>query len=135
MTTNLLAMPLVAMTISTGNNEDFVTSIVYVVNTVAEPQLDLRGIIFEMEIRRAPAEHEVVLSASTENGLLLIGDPPNFGHLIFQIPIEKTRGLTADTYVGDIIGRDDFNTRVVATIDLTIIEGITTQPVATTVIQ
>lgn len=137
MTTNLLAMPLALLTITTGNNEDFVASIVYVVDTgaLSPPQLDLRGIVFEMEIRRSPDDHEVVLSASTENGTLLIGDPPNYGYFLFNILLDQMQNLLAAVYVGDITGRDEFNTRVVAQVQLTIVKGITIQPVATTVIQ
>jgi hypothetical protein len=134
MTTNLLAMPQVSLSVTTGNNEDWVDSIQYVVATgaVPPPQLDLRGIIFEMEIRRTVGAHEVVLSATTVNGTLAIGDPPNFGYLLFNIPLDQMKDLLADVYVGDMTGRDGNFTRVIAQIQLTVVQGLTVQPVVTT---
>ena len=128
---NILAMPLVELQVETSNNEDWIDSIVYYVNTgdVPPPQLDIRGIIFEMEIRRSALEHEVVLSASTVNGTLKVGAPPDFGYFLFDIPVVQMKHLIAGSYVGDITARDLFYTRQVATVDLTVIEGITIQPV------
>jgi hypothetical protein len=128
---NLLAMPLVKLVIETGTNEDWIDSIKFVVDTGEPvlPQLDIRGIIFEMEIRRAASDHEVVLSASTIDGTLTIGIPPDFGFLLFNIPLAQMQPQTAGVYVGDIVGRDDTYTRVIAQIDLTIVEGITKQPI------
>lgn len=134
MTTNLLAIPQVVLSVTTGNNEDWVDSIQYVVDTgdPVPPQLDLRGIIFEMEIRRTAGAHEVVLSATTANGTLAIGDPPNFGFLLFNIPLDQMKDLLADDYVGDMTGRDGNFTRVIAQIQLTVVQGLTVQPVVTT---
>jgi len=130
---NILAMPLVELQVETSNNEDWIDSILYLVETgdVPPPQLDIRGIIFEMEIRRSAVEHEVLLSASTTSGTLKIGAPPDVGYFIFNIPVTKMNHLIAGTYVGDITGRDGFYTRLVATVVLTVIEGITKQPVVT----
>jgi hypothetical protein len=128
---NLLAMPQVRLTIETGNNEDWIDSIKFMVDTGEPvlPQLDIRGIVFDMEIRRAATDHEVVLTASTENNTLLVGAPPDFGFLLFNIPLAQMRNQRAGTYVGDITGRDGMFTRTVAQIDLIIIEGVTKQPV------
>ena len=128
---NLLAMPLVKLGIETGNNEDWIDSIKFVVDTgeVILPQLDLRGIIFDMEIRRNAEAHEVVLAASTVNGTLKIGEAPNFGFLMINIGLTEMRNMLADEYVGDIVGHDEFYTRVVAQFDLLIVEGITKQPI------
>jgi hypothetical protein len=129
---NLLAMPLVTMTIETGNNEDWIDSIKFLVQTTDPvlPQLDIRGITFDMEIRRAVDEPEVVLAASTTNGTLIIGQPPDFGFLIISVPIAEMQNLAAQDYVGDIVGRDGVYTRTVIQIaTLTIFEGITKQPV------
>jgi hypothetical protein len=128
---NLLAMPLVGLTVETGNNEDWIDSIKFVVDTgdVDPPQLDLREIEFEMEIRRAANDPEVIVAASTENGTLIVGDPPNFGFLTISIPLADMQNIVARDYVGDIIGIDDVNTRRIASIDLTIVEGVTKQPV------
>jgi hypothetical protein len=133
---NLLAMPLVRLTIETGNNEDWIDSIKFVVDTGEPvlPQLDIRDIVFEMEVRREAGDHEVVLAASTENNTLKIGAAPNFGFLTISIPIADMDKLRAGEYVGDIIGRDEINTRVIAQITLTIIEGATKQPVNLAVI-
>lgn len=128
---NLLAMPLVRLQIETGTNEDWIDSVKFVVDTGEPtlPQLDIRDIIFEMEVRRAPDDHEVVLAASTETGTLRIGTAPDFGFLILNIPMDDMRHMAAGDYVADIVGRDDLYTRVVAQITLAIVEGVTKQPV------
>jgi hypothetical protein len=128
---NLLAMPLVTLALVTGNKEDWIDSVKFLIETGEPvlPQLDLRNIIFEMEVRRAAGEHEVVLSASTANDTLQIGTAPDYGFLIIAIPIETMSKMTAANYIGDITGRDDLNTRVIAKIFLTITDGLTIQPV------
>jgi hypothetical protein len=126
-------MPLIDLQVQTSNNEDWIDSIVYYVDTGVSPptdQLDIRGIIFEMEIRRSATDHEVVLSASTANGTLQVGMPPDFGYFLFQIPVTQMLIMrAADTYVGDIVARDMFFTRQIMTVELTVTEGITKQPV------
>lgn len=136
-TTNILAMPLVELSISTGTNEDWIDSIKYMVEDGSSPlpQLDLRGITFEMEIRRAAPDHEVVINASTEDGSICIGQPPNFGFLIINVDLSEMKLQQPGKYVGDIIGyemeKDHAGTilhhlqRVVAYISLTIVEGVT----------
>jgi len=126
--TNLLAMPLVQMAVTTGNNEDWIDSICFLVNGTdpdTDPQLDLTGINFLMEVRRAPQDHEVIIRASTDDGTLSIGAPPDFGFLIINVDHETMRQQGAGTYVADIIGSDALSVRRVVGIDLTIIEGIT----------
>jgi hypothetical protein len=129
--TNVLALPLVALTVATGTNEDWINSLKFVVNDGSSsdpnqlPQLDLRGITFEMEIRRNAVEHEVILSASTKDGRLIIGPPPDFGYLLVYVPIEDMKIRKPGSYVGDIVGSDDVNSRVCVQISLEIVEGIT----------
>lgn len=125
--TNLLAMPELAISIETANNEDWIDSIVYLLNSTdpSAPQLDIRGIRFEMEIRRAIPNHEVVIHASTDDGMLATGAPPNFGYLLINIPHEIMKVMTDGDYVGDVVGTDEFVTRRVISITLTIDEGIT----------
>jgi hypothetical protein len=140
-TTNLLSMPLVSLVVETGTNEDWVDSIKFLVDTGSAdpPQLDLTGIIFEMEVRRTAPDHEVVISGSTEEGTLMIGDAPDFGYLIISIPLEMMKVQQPGEYVADIIGievrsveilpggkelRDEIRRRVII-IDLTIIQGVT----------
>lgn len=130
---NLLAMPLVQMQVETGTEEDWIDSIKFVVDTGVAvdlmPQLDIRGIDFYMEVRRSAASHEVVLAASTPDGSFLIGAPPDVGFLIFNIPLVELQKINPGDYVADVVGKDGFNTRVVVQIELTIVEGITKQPV------
>ena len=69
-TTNLLAMPQVDLSVTTGSNEDWVDSILFLVDDGGGdeadfPQLDLHGIEFLMEVRRRTADNEVVFRAST----------------------------------------------------------------------
>lgn len=129
--TNLLAMPLVMMVVETGTNEDWVDSIKFVVDDGSGgspdslPQLDLRGIDFEMEIRRSAPDHEVIITASTANEKIMIGDPPDFGYLLLNIPTSEMKTQEPGPYVADIVGSDIANRRVIAQITLTIIEGIT----------
>jgi hypothetical protein len=124
---NLLAIPLVGITVETGNNEDWVDSLLFLVDSTdpTQPQLDLRGIEFEMEIRRHPEDNEVVIHATTHDGTLIIGDPPNFGYLIISVPIAQMEPMLPGAYVGDIRGTDPDNTRVVVEIALTIFQGVT----------
>jgi hypothetical protein len=127
--TNLLAMPLVQLVVETGTNEDWLDSIKFLVDTgVPEdemPQLDLRGIVFEMEVRRAAPDHEVILDATTEDGTLLIGEPPDFGYLLINIPVTDMTAIQPSEYVADIVGHDEEFQRVVVQIALTIQRGIT----------
>ena len=129
-TSNLLALPLLALTIETGNSEDWIELIKYVVETPDVepgdlPQVDLRSIEFEMEIRRNSQGHEVILSASTADGSIAIGEPPDFGYLIINVGFDDMRVMQAGKYIGDIRGKDDRYTRICIQIDLTIFDGIT----------
>jgi hypothetical protein len=124
-TTNLLAMPLVSMQVNTGNNEDWVDSILYTVDVTGAPQLDLRGIAFEMEVRRQPPDNEVVIRASTDDGTLAIGDPPNFGYLLISIPHDKMKIQGVGNYVADIVGIDAQHQRTVVQMTILIFEGLT----------
>jgi hypothetical protein len=130
---NLLAMPLVKLVVETGTNEDWIDSIKFVIDdggpVESMPQLDIRDIIFEMEVRREAGDHAVVLAASTITGTLNVGDPPDYGFLRLNIPLVDMSAQLAGDYVADITGRDGEYTRVIAQIDLGIVEGITKQPV------
>jgi hypothetical protein len=133
MATNILALPLVTMTVETSNNEDWIDSLKFLVEEEGVPiedldQLDLRGIYFEMEVRRSAADHEVVLYATTDDGTLAIGLPPNFGFLIINIPVAQMKTKDAGVYVGDIVARADGLYRVTIRMTLTIIEGVTKWP-------
>ena len=125
---NVLAIPLISMEVATGNNEDWVDPILFLVNDGLDPpesQLDLRGIDFEMEVRRDEPDHEVVITATTENGMLMIGEVPDYGYLIIQIPVGEVRPNPPGKYVADIVALDAVNRRVIAKIDLTIVDGVT----------
>lgn len=127
---NLLAIPLIKIVVNTGNNEDWIDPILFLVSdaapdTTPENQLDLRGIKFLMEVRRDTPAHEVVITASTENGMILIGDMPDYGFLIINVPIEEVRPNPPGKYVADIVGDDGVNDRVCVQIDLTIVDGVT----------
>lgn len=127
MQTNVLALPLAHVVFEVSNNEDWINSLVFLVSNSGPPveQLDLRGISFEMHLRRRPEIHEIVLAASTLDRTLFIGSLPNFGHLIFYVPQETMKNLWAGAYVGDIIARDASFERVCLTVECTILEGIT----------
>jgi hypothetical protein len=133
--TNILALPVAEVEITTGNNEDWVDSIKFVVDpgdgTPVEnmDQLDLTGINFDMEVRRVATDSEVVFAASTKTGSLSIGDHPDTGFLVIQIPLAEMQNHAAGAYVADIVGHDDYFQRVCVQINLTIVEGVTKQPV------
>ena len=127
MSTNILALPVAQMTIETGCNEDWIDSIVYLIDSTDpdSPQLDLTGIEFEMEVRRRPPDHEVILQASTKNGTITIGTPPDYGYLIIMVPLEEMETKSPGQYVGDIRAKDDEFTRICVQFDLTLVQGIT----------
>jgi hypothetical protein len=130
---NLLALPLVRMTVATGNNEDWIDAIKYIVPSAIvddpnPPQVDLRGIDFEMEIRRSAEDHEVVLSANSQDGSLAIGSSPDVGYLIIYITADIMKMQIAGDYVGDIVGRDELYARKIIELTLTIVQGITKWP-------
>jgi hypothetical protein len=129
--TQILALPICAAVIETGNNEDWVDSILFLIDNgsgdqTTMQQLDLRGIDFIMEIRRAVADNEVIIHASTLDFTMAIGAQPNFGYLLIYVPLEEVMQYKAPgQYVGDIVAMDSDFTRRVINIDLTIVEGVT----------
>jgi hypothetical protein len=126
--TNILALPLASMQIETGTDEDWVDSIVWLVNStdpINGQQLDLRGLTFSMQVRRAPPEHEVLINASTEYGGLLFGAPPDYGYLVIMIPRPVMQEVPAGAYVGDIVAQGDGYTRVCVQFSLDLVLGIT----------
>jgi hypothetical protein len=127
---NILSLPMAALVVETGTNEDWIDSLLFLVdngsgNINTMLQLDLRGITFEMEIRRQIDDHAVVIHASTENGMLQIGDYPNYGYLIINVDVSVVSVLPQDSYVGDIVASDSAFVRRVMTLDLNIVEGVT----------
>jgi hypothetical protein len=129
--TNILALPVVEATIESGNGEDFVETFLYLVDNgsgdaTTFPQLDLRGIDFTMTIRRAAGDNEIIMRASTLEGTMAIGAPPNIGYLICYQSLEDVMQYKeADSYVGDILAFDGNFSRVCLLISLTITEGVT----------
>jgi hypothetical protein len=127
--TNLLAMPMVELTVVTGTNEDWIDSLCFLVGEGTDPdtlpQLDLTGIDFEMEVRRLPDDSEVAIRASTKDGSLLIGEPPNFGFLIINVSHEQMKEQTAGSYTADIVGSDGFAVRRCVLASIELVEGIT----------
>jgi hypothetical protein len=130
--TNILALPLTQMSILTGNNEDMVESILFQVGGTGSPtmgvppeQLDLRGIDFNMYVRRSATDHEVVMTASTDDHTLSVGAFPNVGFLLFSTPAETMLLRPPGVYVADVVATADGMTRRCLVIELTIVEGIT----------
>jgi hypothetical protein len=130
--TNILALPLTNATIQTSNNEDWIDAFKYVVPTSTTsdptdptlPQLDLYGIDFEMQIRTTVGDPNVVLEASTDDGSLSRGFPPDVGFLIINISKTSMQTLQAATYVGEIVATDAQYTRTAIDLTLTITQGI-----------
>jgi hypothetical protein len=95
-------------------------------DTTTMSQLDLRGIDFEMAIRRAPGDAEVIIQTSTTEGTMAVGAPPNIGFLIWYVALaEVMQYKEAGSYVGDIVAMDGNFTRTCVQINLTLFEGIT----------
>lgn len=124
-------MPLVTLNVQTGTNEDWVSAIRYTVDPATidppplePPQLDLRGIRFEMEVRPTVPSHDVVITASTDDGSLTIGFEPDYGFFLFRVPHETMRQQFPGTYAGEVRGTDAFGTRRVIVVDLEIVEGV-----------
>ena len=126
---NVLGLPLATVTIETSNNQDWIESFLFLVdngsgNTDTMDQYDLRGIRFEMEMRRAVGDHEVLIHATTENRWLAIGAFPNYGFLLFQIPVEEISKRVAGTYVADLVASEHGYVRKVMDLTVTITEGV-----------
>jgi hypothetical protein len=126
MPTNILSLPLVNMDAETGTNEDWTDALVYMIaESDPERQLDLRGISFEMEVRRRAPDHEVILSGSTEDLRISGGAAPDFGYLIINVPLSEMHTKPPGDYVGDIRAIADGHYRVAIQFTLSIIEGVT----------
>lgn len=128
---NILAMPFVIMSVTTGTNEDWIDSIKYVVDDGGGdpddmPQLDLNGIVFFMEVRRTVEDKEVVIRASSQDGTLDIGDSPNFGYFFITIEHSVMKYILPGTYIADVVGIDAAGVeRRLIEITLNLVEGIT----------
>lgn len=124
--TNVLALPLAHVVFEVSNNEDWIDTLVVMVSDSGPPldQMDLRGITFQMHLRRRPEVHEVVLAASTLDRQIFIGSPPDVGYVIFYVPEETMRTLWPGAYVGDIVAGDADFQRVFLTVEVRVIEGI-----------
>jgi hypothetical protein len=130
--TNILALPLTQMSILTGNNEDMVESVLFQVGGTGSPamgiapeQLDLRGIDFNMYVRRSATDNEVLLTASTDDHTLSVGAFPDVGFLLLAVPVSTMQKRLAGTYVADVVATADGLTRRCLVIELTIVEGVT----------
>jgi hypothetical protein len=123
--TNLLAMPLISMIVETGTNEDWIDSILFLVNEVGLPQLDLTGIEFSMEVRRAAPDHEVVINGTTKDGTLAIGAWPDTGYLLINIIHDRMKIIQPGEYVADIVGSDSDSIRRCIVMTLSVVQGIT----------
>jgi hypothetical protein len=126
---NLLALPLVAMSIETATNEDWMESICYLVggtDPALFPQLDLRGIRFDMEVRRQSEDHEVLIRASSSDAdSIAIGEAPNYGFLLINVSHKEMLLQHAGSYVADIVGTDEYSVRRCVTMAIEIVDGVT----------
>jgi hypothetical protein len=126
-TTNILALPLATASISIANTEDWIDAFKWIVGADPNgPQLDLGGIEFELEIRRAPPDNEVILKASTDDGSLSKALPPDVGFLFINVSHEVMQRLWAGQYVGDVIAKADGYWRRCLVLDpVEIVQGVT----------
>jgi hypothetical protein len=124
-TTNVLALPLAQASISTGTNEDWIDAFEYQTGDTTPLPLDLRGINFQLMVRRNPDDHEVIVWAQTADGTIQVGATPDYNYLIINVPVSVMQTRIPGTYVGDMIANDLLWTRTVMSIDLEIVDGIT----------
>ena len=127
---DILALPHALVNIETGNNEDWVESFKFVVddgsaNNATMPQFDIRGMEFEMEMRRKASDHEVLISASTADLKLSIGSFPNYGFLLLNVPLDEMKNMTPGQYVADVIAKEGGFVRKCMTLTVKIVEGVT----------
>jgi hypothetical protein len=133
MATNILALPTVLLTVTTGTNEDWIDAVQYVlddemIDTTTPNQCDIRGITFWLQVRPRAEDAEVIIEGGTIDGSLKIGDFPNFGFLIFNILESRMRNQFPGDYVADVVATADGFTRNVLQITLTIVQGVTREP-------
>jgi hypothetical protein len=122
----ILSLPLVELTVTTGNNEDWIESIQYLQADLITP-VDLAGVFFAMELRRVASDTDVVATASTDDGRLFVGGTGN-SFLSIQIPVSAMDGIAPGDYVADVVAKADGYTRVIARIELTLFQGVTRWP-------
>ena len=126
--TNVLAIPQAQASIATGTNEDWLDTFEYLCSGTADdpgPPLDLRGISFELMVRRNPDDAEVIVWASSADNTIQIGASPDWNFLIINVPLATMRTRTPGIYNADMVARDAVYQRVIMTIDLEIVDGIT----------
>jgi hypothetical protein len=128
--TNVLALPLAEVVITTDTNEDWIDSFDFrvgppVVDPSTAPPLDLTGINFTLMARRQADDPEVIVLAATEEGTLLIGPPPDTNFLIIYVPLTTMKTRAPGSYVADMVAADDVYQRTIMHIALTLNDGIT----------
>jgi hypothetical protein len=129
MATNILALPLAQVSVMTGTNEDWLDSFQYRADDGVTP-IDLIGISFDMEVRAAIDDPDVVVAASTNDGRLVVGGQGN-SFLLISIPLSIMEEVPPNIYVGDIVAHADGYTRtVIQVLSLTVFQGITRAPFA-----
>jgi hypothetical protein len=124
--TAILTLPLVELLVTTGNNEDWIDSIQYFENDEITP-VDIGGIFFAMEVRRVAADVDVVLTASTEDGRLVVGGTGN-SFLLIQVPYTLMDDIAPGDYVADIVADAEGHRREVVRLTITLLQGVTRWP-------
>jgi hypothetical protein len=124
--TAILTLPLVELIVTTGNNEDWIDSIQYLENDEITP-VDLGGIFFAMEMRRVAADVDVVITASIDDGRLMVGGIGN-SFLLINVPLSMMDDVAQGDYVADIVAKAEGYTRVVARFTITLFQGVTRWP-------
>ena len=123
MATNILILPLAQVTVTTGNNEDWIDSFQFVQDDEITP-VELTGIAFSMEVRHLSSDNEVWVRGSTDDGLLSVGGSGD-SFLLIKIPYDMMKEVAPDDYVGDIVADADGIKRVVVQLAITVFQGIT----------
>jgi hypothetical protein len=130
MSTNILTLPLVTCTLITGNNEDWLDSFQFVntISTDVSTPVDLAGIEFKMELRSLASDVDVLITASTEDGRLMVGGTED-SFLVIRVPAVLMETLVPADYVADIVAEADGYRRVIVQISpITIFQGVTRRP-------
>ena len=126
MATNILSLPLVSLTVTTGTNEDWIDSIQFTQDDGITP-VDLTGIIFSMEVRRLAGDNDVLIFGSTADGKLLSGGVGE-SFLLINVPRDIMEQVEARSYVADIVAEADGISRVIIQLVVEVFQGITRRP-------
>lgn len=121
MKSNILAIPLLTVAITTTKNEDFLDSIT--IKDLDLNLIDLSGIDLRCQVRLSPGHPVVWLDLSTAGATLINGGAS--GTISFKVRKDALRFVDPGSYVLDMIASADGATKRVVDGTITIVQGVT----------